>query len=258
MIESVLGELSLPLIGLAACCLILVGGIKGIAGFGTGLFAVPLISQLFSPEIALGLLTITLWLGNLHLVAEAGLPRRIIAQYRGHFLAAVLGALLGYALFTLLPERGFYLLLGLYICGYLLTRHFESGTLPSPMEWPRSDLLSGSSGGAIMGAFLSGGPVFVSYYQSLEIDQNEFAACLGTVTALTMGIRLVPMYASGEFGIAQSVVGVLLFIPLALGVSIGSRVRESIPREPFNRCVEGLLLIVALNLFYEGLTPLFI
>lgn len=257
MIESVLGDLSLQLVCLAAICLFLIGGIKGIVGFGTGLFAVPVISQLFSPEIALGLLTITLWLGNIQLTAEDGIPTHLIAQYKGHFIASVLGAFIGYGLFTLLPETGFYIVLGAYIIGYLIARNVGSAILPSVMNWPKSDILSGGTGGAIMGAFLSGGPVYVSYYQSLNISKSEFTACLGFVTTLTMGVRLIPMYGAGEFTLAQTIVGFVLFVPLAAGVSAGSRTRAYIPRKPFNRVVEGLLLIVALNLFYKGFAPMF-
>lgn len=256
MIESILGDLSITLALIASLCLFLIGGIKGIVGFGTGLFAVPVMSQLFSPELALGLLTITLWLGNVQLIAEDGIPRRLISKYRGHFIASVIGALVGYTLFTLLPEAGFYVVLGLYILGYLGARYIDNAGVPSLMDWPKSDLLSGSVGGAIMGAFLSGGPLYVSYYQSLDITKREFTACLGFVTTLTMGVRLVPMYATGAFGLEQTLAGVLLFVPLAIGVSAGSRTRAYIPRKPFNRVVDLLLLIVALNLFYKGLPPL--
>lgn len=256
MIESILGDLSVWLVLIAGICLFLIGGIKGVVGFGTGLFAVPVISQIFSPEIALGLLTITLWLGNVQLVAEDGIPYHLISEYRGHFIASTLGALVGYGLFTILPETWFYIVLGIYILGYLVARYLDRFPLPSLMEWPKSDLLSGGSGGAIMGAFLSGGPVYVSYYQSLDISKDEFTACLGFVTTLTMGVRLIPMYGAGEFSVGQTIVGFLLFIPLALGVSAGSRTRDYIPRGPFNRVVELLLLIVALNLFYEGIPPL--
>jgi len=255
VIEPVLGDLSLQLVFIAAICLFFIGGIKGIVGFGTGLFAVPVISQLFSPEIALGLLTITLWLGNVQLTAEDGIPTHLVAKYKGHFITSVIGAFLGYALFTLLPETGFYIVLGVYIIGYLIARNYDSAMLPSVMDWPNSDILSGSIGGAIMGAFLSGGPVYVSYYQSLDISKDEFTACLGFVTTLTMGVRLIPMYGAGEFTLAQTLVGFGLFLPLAAGVSAGSRTRAYIPRKPFNRVVEGLLLIVAFNLFYKGFVP---
>ncbi|GAA0665143.1 sulfite exporter TauE/SafE family protein [Natronoarchaeum mannanilyticum] len=229
-----------------------VGLVKGIAGFGTGLLAVPIISKLYSPALALGVLSVTLWLVNVHVVTTSGLPRRVLATHRGHILIAVVASVLGVLGMTLLPEFVVYIGLGSYISLYLLSRNVRWTPGIGPNR-PQNSLLAGGVGGFITGAFLSGGPVFVSYFQSIEISQDEFVGALGFVFTLTMMVRIAPLYATGSFGVSQTALGVGFLVPLSMGVATGDRLRPHVPRGAFDRFVELLLVAVAANLLLDGL-----
>lgn len=229
-----------------------VGLVKGIAGFGTGLLAVPIVSKLYSPTLALGVLSVTLWLTNVHVVAEQGLPRRVLATHRGHVLVAVVASVVGVYGVTLLPEYLVFIGLGSYIALYVLSRNV-SWSAGAVTGRTRSDLLAGGVGGFVVGAFLSGGPVFVSYFQSLEITEEEFVATLGVVFTLTMMVRILPLYATGAFGVSQSLVGLGFLVPMSVGVATGDRLRSRVPHRAFDRFVELLLVAVAANLLLDGL-----
>ena len=232
-----------------------VGLVKGIAGFGSGLLAVPIISKLYSPALALGVLSVTLWLTNVHLTATSGIPRRVVAAHKGHILVAVAASVLGVLGVTVLPEFVVYIGLGGYIALFLLSRNVSWSAGPA-LDRSRSDLLAGGVGGFVTGAFLSGGPVFVSYFQSIDISQDEFVATLGFVFTLTMMVRIFPLYATGAFGVSQTVVGLGFLVPLSVGVATGGRLRSRVPRAAFDRFVELLLAAVAVNLLLDGVPAL--
>ena len=241
---------------LVACVgLFSVGVVKGIAGFGSGLLAVPFVSKLFSPTLALGVLSVTLWLANVHLSARRGLPRRVLAAHKGHISVAVVASVAGVLGVTLLPEPLVYLALGGYVSLYLLSRN-TSWNAGAAVSCSRSDILAGGVGGFIVGAFLSGGPVFVSYFQSIDVSQEDFVAALSFIFALTMVVRILPLYATGSFGVSQTVVGVGFLVPLSVGVATGDRLRPHVPHDAFDRFVELLLVAVAANLLLDGVRPL--
>lgn len=229
-----------------------VGLVKGIAGFGTGLLAIPIVSKLFSPALALGVLSVTLWLTNVHLAAERGLPRRVLATHKGHVIVAVTASVIGVLGVTVLPEFVIYLALGGYISLYLASRNVSLGVGALANRF-RGDILAGGVGGFITGAFLSGGPVFVSYFQSLEITEEEFVAALSFVFTLTMMVRIFPLYATGSFGVSQTLVGLGFLVPMSVGVATGDRLRPHVPHDAFDRFVELLLAAVAANLLLDGL-----
>ena len=236
-----------------------VGLVKGIAGFGSGLLAVPIISKLYSPALALGVLSVTLWLTNVHLTATSGIPRRVIATHKGHILVAVVASIAGVLGVTVLPEFIVYLALGGYISLFLLSRNVSwsagAGAGASANRSRRS-LVAGGAGGFVTGAFLSGGPIFVSYFQSIDISQDEFVAALGFVFTLTMMVRIFPLYATGAFGVSQTLVGLGFLVPLSVGVATGDRLRPRVPRAAFDRFVELLLAAVAANLLLDGVPAL--
>lgn len=251
MVNSALLDVNILLL-IAGIGLFGVGLVKGIAGFGTGLLAVPFISKLFSPALALGILSVTLWLTNVHLSARSGLPRDVLASHKGHILVAVVASVIGVLGVTVLPEYLIYLVLGGYISLYLLSRNTSIG-LGELVSCSRNDILAGGVGGFIIGAFLSGGPVFVSYFQSLDITQEDFVAALSFIFTLTMMVRILPMYATGTFGVSQTLMGIGFLIPLSVGVATGDRLRPHVPHNAFDRFVELLLVAVAGNLLLDGL-----
>jgi uncharacterized membrane protein YfcA len=255
MFQSTVVGFPLDLLLIAAVFLVAIGCLKGIIGFGEGLLAVPIISILFSPTLALGVLSITLWLGNGQVVFDNGLPRRLLSGFRTHILVAVLGSVLGYVGFTMLPESIVYILLGVYILCYLGSQ-YVSGDRLTVSSFPRPHLLAGGVGGAINGAFLSGGPLFVSYYRSVDMDKQEFVTSLGFIFGLTIFVRILPLYVGGDFGVEQTLVGLGFFVPLAVGVALGTRLRPYVPTAAFDGFVEVLLVAIAGNLLYDGFSLL--
>lgn len=249
-VTPVLGGVS-AVVALACVGLFSVGLVKGISGFGTGLLAIPIISELFSPTLALAALTVPLWLSNVHLVAERGVPRRLVADHRGHITVAVAASAAGVLGVTVLPEYVVYLALGGYIALYVVSRHVSWDT-GGAVSRSRGDIVAGGVGGFITGAFLSGGPVFVSYFQSLDISEEEFVAVLGFIFTLTNMVRILPLYATGSFTASETLTGLAFLVPLSLGVATGDRVRPLVPRNAFDRFVELLLVAVALNLLLDG------
>lgn len=248
---SLSGEVIAVLLA-AAVGLYGVGLVKGVAGFGTGLLAVPIVSELFSPALALAALTVPLWASNVQLVAERGVPREVVAGHKAHVAVAVVASVVGVLGVTALPERAVYLALGCYILLYLASRTL-SVDLGAAVPGSRGGLLAGGVGGAATGAFMSGGPVFVSYFQSVDVSEEEFVATLAFVFALTSAVRVLPLYVTGSFTVAESVAGLGFLVPLSLGVATGDRLRPVVPRRAFDRFVELLLVAVAANMLADGL-----
>lgn len=259
-------DLSVSLFGVPAAVfaavlvlLSLVGVVKGTTGFGSGLLSVPIVIQVFPPAFALAALTLPLWLGNLPVLAADGVPWRTLRARAGLLVAAVAGVVVGLLGVAAVPARAVYLLVGGYLVAFLLVRRSRGAA----GRWVRgrvpergAGVLVGGVGGAINGAFLSGGPVFVSYFHATQGDRTRFATTLSFLFFLSTTVRLAALYPLGLFGPREVALGLGFLLPLAVGVYAGTRLRPHVPQARFEALVDALLVAIAAKLALDGLAPL--
>jgi uncharacterized membrane protein YfcA len=235
--------------------LLFVGIVKGCTGFAVGLLSVPVVVQFFPPKLALAALTLPMFLANLPLLWKGGVPVQFLTT-RPEFIAAVLiGTLAGILGFATAPTVSINLLLSVYLFGFLLHQHFPTEQITRGLApLTSSGALVGGIGGVVSGAFLTGGPIFVSYLHTTRAKKAELATTLALIFFLITGIRILTLYPLGLFGSAEILLGVGLLLPLTIGILVGINVRKHIPQRLFDTLVEVLLVLIAVQLGYKSLT----
>lgn len=235
--------------------LLFVGVVKGCTGFAVGLLSVPVLVQFFPPKLALAALTLPMFLANLPLLWKEGVPIQFLTT-RPEFIAAVLiGTLFGILGFATAPTVSINLLLSVYLFGFLLHQHLPTEQITQGLApLTSSEALVGGIGGVVSGAFLTGGPIFVSYLHTTRAEKAEFATTLALIFFLITGIRIITLYPLGLFGFVEILLGIGLLLPLTVGIFVGVNVRKHIPQSSFDTLVEVLLVLIAVQLGYKGLT----
>jgi uncharacterized membrane protein YfcA len=226
--------------------------VRGGAGFGGGIVAVPLLA-LIAPLSAVvpftsGLSTIASVLyssSNWRKVEWRELAR--IAPY------AVVGAAIGIALLAHVDSRPLQRIFGIFVMAYAAYMLYSSGEMPSiPRRWltPLAALLS-FIGGAIGSLFGSGaGPVFVMYLNALKIEKDRFRATM-TVLMIALGFTRISGYAAMGMYTTTILIMVAVGVPLMLlGGWLGNRIVQRFNQRRFNQAVgcvifiSGILLIL--------------
>lgn len=245
------GTLALLLFGF----LVFVGVVKGTSGFGSGLLAVPVIVQVIPTKHALAALTLTLWVGNLPILLMDGVEWSFLREQRGMVVGAVVGVVVGLAGLAVVPVPVVYLLISGFILTFLVLDRTEAvvGWLAARRG---AGTATGWIGGVVTGAFLTGGPVFVSYLHANRTAKTRFATTMALILFLMTTIRIGSLTSVGSFGSTEVVLGVGFLVPLAVGVVGGTRLRPRIPQRRFRRLIEGLLLVIAAKLAADGVTTL--
>jgi len=219
--------------------------VRGIAGFGSALLAVPLLAIFFPLSIvvpAVGLLDYIASLSqswrNRQLIAW-----RILLPLLPFTLLGVAGASL---LLGNLDQPIFTKILGLLIAAYAL----HSLIMPR-LRFQGGPLLAvpaGMLGGAIGTLFGTGGPPYVIYLGLRGLGKAAFRATVATIFVIDGAFRIFTYWQHRLYQ-PETFVAFLAGVPLlAIGLLVGGRIHLTMHERAFRLLVNGLLLMSGLLL----------
>ena len=236
-----------------AFAIILGFAVRGGAGFGGGIVAVPLLALIAPLPVVVpctsGLNTIASVLygtGNWRKVEWRELAR--IAPF------AVVGAVIGIVLLAHVDPRPLSRVFGVFVMAYATYMLYSAGEMPAiPRRWltPIAAVLS-VIGGAI-GSLFGGaaGPVFVMYLNALKIEKDRFRATL-TLLMIALGFTRVTGYALIGLYTMPVLTLVARGIPLTLlGGYLGDRVVRKFNQRRFNLAVGCVIFLSGVALIFK-------
>ncbi len=215
--------------------------VRGIAGFGSGLIAIPLLALMLPLTLVvplIGLLDYIASLGHGLKHREAIRWRELLPLLPFTLIGVVTALFLFQTLDAALLSRvlgGFVLFYGLYS---LLGREPEGqgSRLWSP--------LAGGLGGLVGTLFGTGGPFYVIYLHYRGLDKTAFRATIATIFLLDGASRIIGYGVSGLYT-WDSLIGVLAGLPLMVAAMwLGGHIHLSLSQAQFRRGI-GVLLIGA-------------
>jgi uncharacterized protein len=230
--------MTLDIVVYSAVVLFLAYLVRGIAGFGSGLIAVPLLTLVAPVPMVVPLVVSLDYIGsagqglkNWHHIAWkeqlALIPFMLVGIGGGllvlHAIStAVLGKVLGgfvlvYAIYQLLP-------------------------LPALGGSRRFAVVCGCLGGLVGTLFGTGGPFYVMYLKLRDLDKSVFRTTFATNFLIDGAIRLVSYALIGLWG-WQLLVYLLVALPIVgAGLYLGGRLHTGLSQQAFVRFVSLLLL----------------
>jgi hypothetical protein len=234
----------------AAGVLLLAYFIRGIAGFGSGLIAVPLLALMFPltqvvPFILLLDFTASLLLGGLNL-------RKVRWDEAGPLIPfGIAGVALGTTLLVNLPKTPLLMALAVFVLIFsirnLLNLHGEK---PVSRGWAVPASLTG---GTVGGLFGTGGPPYVIYLSHRLKDKSELRATFSGVFFLEGLFRIASFLTAGLLMSAEVWQSYIMGLPIALlALYGGSHVHMGITQAQMTRLIGGLLLASSVSLFIKA------
>jgi uncharacterized membrane protein YfcA len=214
---------------------------RGIAGFGSGLIAIPLLT------LSMPLTFVVPYINVLDVSASLvhGWRHRQYTQWRELLPVlpfTALGILIAlYLLKSLHPAilvhalGVFILLFAVYnLIGPEIQRHCSR-------RWAS---LAGTFGGMIGTLFGTGGPLYVIYFQLRGLPKSLFRSTIATLFLLDGGLRFSGYVISGFYTREMLIWIVVSFPIMALGLYIGGRIHTGISQRQFQRAI-GVLLVIS-------------
>ena len=212
--------------------------VRGIAGFGSGLIAIPLLALLHPITLVVPLVVLLDFLGS----AAQGVKGREsiswpdLAPLLPFTLAGVLAAL--YLFASVAPER-LELALGAFVVAFAVYQILPLPPLSGSRLWAGP---AGLLGGFVGTLFGTGGPFYMMYLQVRGLDKGAARASFAAWFLVDGGLRLAGFAAVGM--LSFSLAGTLaLWLPAAaLGLLVGGAVHVSIDARTFRYFISLLLV----------------
>ena len=212
--------------------------VRGIAGFGSGLIAVPLLAFFYPVKVVVPLVVFLDYIGSL----SQGVKNRELIAWREQLPLipfTFIGVGAGLALLEWLTSAALAQALGGFVIAYAIY-----SLLPLP-ELRGSRLLVapfGFLGGFVGMLFGTGGPFYVIYFGLRALEKSVHRATFAMNFLIDGAIRLVGFAAFGFFT-GELLIAFLVSLPI-VGVALwtGGHIHSGLSRDVYVRVIAVLLL----------------
>lgn len=213
--------------------------VRGIAGFGSGLIAIPLLLMWLPLLVAVPLVVALDYLAS----ASQGIQDRQAICWSEIWPLlpfAVIGVVSALYLLQEVDARLLLKALAVFIIFYAM--YTLSGKTPAGAHSRWWAVSAGGLGGLIGTTFGTGGPFYVAYLQMRKLDKKQFRATFAAIFLLDGANRLVGYFLSGILTL-EFLKMLAMALPVMLaGIYLGGKVHSSIGQEAFRRGISVLLL----------------
>lgn len=237
--------------GAAAAIVLLAYFIRGIAGFGSGLIAVPLLALFLPltfvvPLILLLDFTASLVMGGVDFKHVQWKEVGVLIPF------SIIGVIIGTQLLVNLPVTPMLLTLAAFVFIFAIRSLLNlKGEKPVSRWWAIPAALTG---GTVGGLFGTGGPPYVIYLNHRIHDKTRLRAAFSALFFIEGAVRIATFLAAGLL-LAQNIWWTALAgLPLMLGALwLGGHVHTGLSHPQMTRLIGGLLLLASLSLALKAL-----
>jgi uncharacterized protein len=226
-------------------CLVVTGAsaTQAISGFGFALIAVPLLSLLIEPQIAVVLATVVgAFSSTFQAITDRRHANRKLVQRLA--ISAYIGMPFGLLVFIVVSESVLRFIVGVVvlIAAIALMRGFSIAQTNRKLDW-----IMGWASGVLATSTSTNGPPLVFLLQAKKLSPESFRATINIVFSLTSFGAIFLFAVSGNIT-ADDFAGIAISVPMLLiGLAIGFKVRSRINADQFRVLVFVLLVVSALS-----------
>lgn len=219
--------------------------VRGIAGFGSGLIAIPLLLFFMPLSSAVPLIVMLDYVAS----SSQGISNRREIRWN-EILTLIPFSLIGVALALFVISKASAMLLikalGVFIIAFAL--YTLSGFSPKVGAARAWGALAGISGGLIGTIFGTGGPFYVTYFKARGLEKAAFRATFATMFLIDGAARLSGYAGAGLFTLAYLVTVAAALPVMGVFLYIGGHVHTKLSQAQFQRGISVLLILSGIGL----------
>jgi len=223
--------------------------VRGVAGFGSGVVATPLLTFVLPLSFTAPLITL---LGFFVSVRQAIrdwslIDWRAVAVF---IPGSLVGVALGLYVFKTLDMVLLARLLGAYVLLYAFYSLFGERLFRRTLQPPAWLIHPVAALGALVATIFGGlaGPIYVTYFDAMQLSKTVFRVTVSTTLLVLNVVRSIGYIATGVFELSDVVLVVAAFVPVALGTILGDRLHDRLDPHAFRRAIGALLVASGLGL----------
>lgn len=222
--------------------------IKGVAGFGAMLIAIPIMSIVVHPAVAIALTSGPVVISNLWQLYDSGEARPAMRRFWPVLITIVPASIIGSRFLVGADPGKSAGIIGTIVVLFCICRIFPVKFSLPLVNQKLSGLIIGILAGLVNGATLLAGSVLIAYLASLNLHKNLFVASI----ALMYLFGSMPVYLTlsyyGLYSREEIMVSSGLILVAIIGLRLGRIIRDSVSQKQFQNIVTILLLFVGIGL----------
>ncbi|MBK1624370.1 sulfite exporter TauE/SafE family protein [Afifella marina] len=234
-------------------CLAAGGTIKGVAGMGLPLVAIPGIAAFLDVPYAIAILTIPILTANLsqvwrfraHSADLPFLPRLVVMS--------LIGIAAGTLLLTSLPARFLSLGLALVMLAYIALRLLHPQV---KLAMARATAIAPAIGflaGTLQGATGISAPVSVTFMNALRLERPKFVFAVSVLFTSFAVAQLPSLALAGILTWQRLMLSIAALVPVFLGMRLGQWLGRDMKPGSFDRLILAILAVITVKLFADAL-----
>lgn len=221
--------------------------VRGMAGFGSGLIAVPLLTLAWPVTIVVPLVVALDYLGS----ASQGIGNVDQVSWREQLVLIpfmVVGVGAGLWVLRVISTATLAKVLGVFVIAYAV---YQMLPLPELQGSRAAATYCGFLGGLVGTLFGTGGPFYVIYLNLRGLERAAFRATFAMNFLIDGGVRLAAFAATGLYG-PQALGYLLAAVPIAgAGLYVGGRIQTGLSQRAFQLVIRVLLLVSGVALLLK-------
>ncbi len=241
--------------GVVLSVTLLAGLVKGAIGFALPLIIVSGLSLVVDPLLALAGVILPALFSNLLQAARHPVPDikdAIGEHWRFIFMVCVVILIMAQVV-VLLPQRAFYLILGVPVVGLSLVQLFGWRMTIPPHRRRAAEWVIGGIAGITGGITGSWGPPTVMYLMALETPKARQMLVQGVIYSIGAVALVAGHVQSGVLTGTTFLFSALLLIPTFIGMKIGFMIGDQLDAERIRKIILVVLVIAGVNLIRRGM-----
>jgi uncharacterized membrane protein YfcA len=226
--------------------------VKGVTGFGALLIAVPIMSMVVEPAIAVALTSGSVVVSNIWQLIESRHAVWAVKRFWNLLLFLLPATLVGSQFLAQVDPRLSGAVIGVMVLLFCIIQMFPFQlTIAEHRERVFNPVVGGAAG-LVGGATILTGSVLIMYLVALRLKKDQF---IGTI-ALMYLCNSIPVYMTlsyfGHYTTDELIVSAGLIGPALIGLSLGRIVRKRVSQALFQRIVVALLFVIGVSLLLKA------
>lgn len=245
-------DLSAVSLAVIAGAYLFAGTVKGTIGAGLPFASIPIVATVVEPATAVSLTVVPVILTNVWQSFHGGHYREALRRFWPFLACLVVGVVAGAQILATAAPGRVKVVLGAVVVAVSVIQLSGAGFAVAERTQRWLNPLTGAASGVFGGIAGMMVPAVI-YVAALRLPKN-LVISLFALIALSGTIPLyVTLFANGVLRQDELAVSALVMLPAAVGVFLGTRLRNRISQRMFERFLFAGLILVGLNLIRKGL-----